>query len=164
MAQFTPEERECAVQGGTWDRGTQTCIVARPLPPALPLLPPSASSAGSIDPEQMFADGFVYVAGEWVRWDSPQARGVGQLAPGVAGGVKVLASVVASISSGSVLGYDVPAAAAVALPSFVGGAMGVIRMGGGMRPASGGTPVRIVMGPGSSVFPRIRMGATDWGR
>lgn len=115
---------------------------------------------GTIDPEQMFADGFVYVGGKWVKANSPEAQGVAS-----GGGAKPgLASVLPVISSGSVLGFDVPAAAPVALPSFVGGNLGTIRIGGGMRPASGGTPKRIVMGPGASVFPRIRMGVGEWGR
>lgn len=165
MAQFTPEERDCAANGGVWDRVSQSCIVAQTLPPAAPLLPVLQSS-GTVDAEQMLADGFVYVSGKWVRWDSPEARGAGQTAfPTVGGGARpTSSSVLTVISSGSVLGYEVPAASAVALPSFVGGNLGTVRIGGGMRPIAGGTPKRVVMGPGSTVLPQVRMGPEDWGR
>jgi len=155
---FSPEELDCAVAGGMWDRASSTCTYPRPIPPAAPLYPVTSSggSLGSVDPQQMFDDGFVYVNGAWVKADSPEARqGPGQ--------PKVL-DVMAVVSSGSVLGYDVPAAAPVALPSFVGGALGAVRIGGGMRPQSGGTPVRVVMGPGRAVFPVVRMGVDKWGR
>lgn len=166
---FTPEQLDCASRGGTWDRVAQSCTFAQPLPPSEPLLPPSSiQSSGSVDPDQMFADGFVYVSGRWVRWDSPEARGAGQAAQPSGGARPGSVSVLAVIPSGSVLGYDVPAAAPVALPSFVGGLMGTVRLGGGMRPSSGGTPKRVVMGPGNgsggTLLPQVRMGAVNWGR
>jgi len=37
-------------------------------------------------------------------------------------------------------------------------------MGGGMRAESGGTPKRVVMGPGTAVLPQVRMGVENWGR
>lgn len=165
MAQFTPEERDCAANGGVWDRASQSCIVAQALPPAVPLLPAVVSIGGSIDPDQMFADGFVYVNGHWIRWDSPEARGAGQTSLPSGGAPRPSsASTLSIISSGSVLGFEVPAAPAVALPSFVGGNLGTVRIGGGMRASAGGTPKRIVIGPGSSVLPQVRMGTRNWGR
>lgn len=159
---FTPEQLECASRGGSWDRIAQSCSFAQPLPPADPLLP-RVSTTGTIDPDQMFADGFVYVNGKWVRWDSAEARGLSTPTSVAGGGRPGSASVLTVMSSGSVLGYDVPAAAAVALPSFVGGRLGTVRIGGGMRPASGGTPKRVVMGP-ANILPQVRMGVENWGR
>lgn len=158
---FTPEELDCAKSGGQWDRQSQTCIFARPLPPAPPLVP-QVVSTGTVDPDQMFADGFVYVNGRWVKADSAEARGA-SIPPSATGGRVGSASVSTVIISGSVLGYDVPVAAAVVLPSFVGGLLGVVRLGGGMRASSGGTPKRVVMGP-ANVLPQVRMGVDGWGR
>lgn len=166
---YTPEQLECAARGGVWDRLSQTCTFAQPLPPADPLMPPVAST-GTIDPQQMFDDGFVYVAGKWVKADSAEARGVSSTSASSGGGAARpgSASVLQVISSGSVLGYDIPAAAPVALPSFVGGLLGTVRIGGGMRGESGGTPKRVVMGPagaaGSTLLPQVRMGVNNWGR
>lgn len=56
---------------------------------------------------------------------------------------------------GSVLGFTVPRAAAVALPSFVGGALGKVRMSEGMRTESGGSDQRVYFGP--SALPLVRM-------
>jgi len=160
LSNFSPEERECAVQGGVWDRTTSTCSFAQPLPPSDPLAP-DVASLGSVDPDQMFADGFVYVAGKWVRFDSPEARGV--VGAVIGGGAPRSASVIpTAFSGGSVLGFEVPAAPSVVLPSFVGGALGNVRMGGGLRPASGGTPVRVRMG--LAFLPVVRMGSENWGR
>lgn len=162
-ANFSPEELECAQNGGTWNRADQTCTVARPLPPAEPLLP-AVGSQGTVDPQQMQDDGFVYIGGQWVRWDSAAARGLG-VTSASSGGRPASASVLPGIASGSVLGYDIPAASPVALPSFVGGLLGVVRLGGGMRPASGGDPQRVVMG-NPTYLPRVRMigDVLNWGR
>lgn len=110
---------------------------------------------GRVDPDQMFADGFVYVGGKWVRADSAEARTAGQ--PQATGGPRPgLASVsaLAFIPGGSVLGYQVPTAPPVLLPSFVGGRLGQVSIGQGMRPQSGGT-ARVRFGVG--ILPEVRM-------
>lgn len=167
---FTPEQLDCASRGGTWERTSQTCTFAKPLPPSDPLMP-VVSNTGLADPQQMVDDGFVYVAGRWVKADSAEARGVSSTSASMGGGAARpgSASVIQVISSGSVLGYDVPSAAPVALPSFVGGLLGTVRIGGGMRGESGGTPKRVVMGPagatpGTTLLPQVRMGTNNWGR
>lgn len=143
LAMFTPEQLAAAAAGRTWvpDDGSKP-LPPPGLPPAPPLYPP-VGSQGSIDPDQMFADGFVYVGGKWVRPDSQEAKVA-------SGGPKPTGASYASASSfggGSVLGYSVPQAPAVLLPSFVGGRIGTVRRSGGLRPESGGTP-RIVKGIG----------------
>lgn len=161
-ANFSPEELECAKNGGSWNRADQSCTLARPIPPAPPLVPlVPVGAQGTVDFQQMYDDGFVYVGGKWVKADSAEARAVGQPSGSPRPGS---ASVLPQFSS-SVLGYDVPAASPVALPSFVGGLLGVVRIGGGMRPSSGGDPARVVMGD-TNLFPRVRMAGDvrNWGR
>lgn len=113
----------------------------------------------------MMADGFTWVVGRgWIRAGQLTTADVMVAGVSSTSGATQTVQSAAVVGGGSVLGFTVPNAPAVLLPSFVGGNLGVIRMGGGMRPESGGTPVRIVMGPGSGVFPRIRMGVSNWGR
>lgn len=174
LAMFTPEQRAAAV-AATYEPQEPVTPIPPPAPPAnygggLGFLVQVGSRL--LDPNkpgelnEIMAAGWRYEAGQWIGpGGSGQAKTADQAAasqPGRAG-----LSSVASVSfvpGGAVLGTQVPVAPPVLLPSFVGGRMGAIRIGGGMRPESGGTPVRIVMGPGSEVFPRIRMGVMNWGR
>lgn len=165
LGSFSPEELECAQRGGSWDRATQTCTPpgAGLTQPVIVVPPPGSSTTntGAVDPQQMFDDGFVYINGKWVKGDSAEALAyMNQQSGGRAGMSSVQPATV--IPGGSVLGYEVPAAPAVLLPSFVGGRLGEIRLGGGMRPASGGAPSRVRMGPVG--LPVVRMGVMGWGR
>lgn len=153
MATFSPEELDCAAVGGSWNRANSTCTVASPLPPAPPLYV-APGQVGTIDPDQMFADGFVYVNGQWVRWDSPAAIAAGHLSTGRPPGSASVAPVLVP-GVGGLPGYGVPSAPGVLLPSFVGGNLGEVRDPGGMRPVSGGRPERVHMGP--SDIPVVRM-------
>lgn len=174
LAMFTPEQRAAAVSA-TYEPPDDVT----PIPPP----PPPANFGGGLgflvqvgtrllDPNKpnelqaIMAAGYRYESGRWI---GPGAAGVAATADQAAasGGTRVGLSSVAPVSfipGGSVLGTQVPLAPAVLLPSFVGGRTGEIRMAGGMRPASGGTPKRIVMGPGSGVLPQVRMGVSNWGR
>lgn len=63
-----------------------------------------------------------------------------------------------TVGGGAILGYTVPVAPPVLLPSFVGGNLGAVRLGEGMRPESGGTE-RVIFGTprGSAGFiPEVR--------
>lgn len=83
--------------------------------------------------------GWMFLGGQWVKGaGASTAGGAGNYHAGSAS-FQTSASL-ASASSGTVLGYNVPAAAPVLLPSFVGGRIGVVRRSGGLRPASGGRP------------------------
>jgi len=139
IAQFSPEELECASRGGMWDRQTQTCTFAQPLGAStgIPIVRAPVVNTGTVDPDQMFADGFVYWNGEWVRWDDPRVlAATSSSTPRPPGMSSVLPQQV--IQGASVLGTTVPVAPAVLLPSFVGGRLGTVEMGAGMRPESGG--------------------------
>lgn len=158
VANFSPEERDCAVRGGTWDRAKQDCIIAQPLPPAPPLNPISGPPVGG-------GTTYVYtVEMGWVPLSFAESDGLTIIAaPGsTAVPIDQPGTLPAVIPSGSVFGQPLPIAAPVALPSFVGGLLGTVRMGGGMRPMSGGTPKRVVMG--TAVLPQVRMGVNNWGR
>lgn len=146
---FSPEQLDCAARGGSWDRVSQQCNVAPGLPISPPLVPPT-SNLGTIDPQQMFDDGFVYINGQWVLADSPTA--ITYATNPVGPGAPRLISIVPQGTT--VLGFLVPVAPAVALPSFVGGRMGTVALGQGMRPQSGGT-ARVRFGVG--VLPEVRM-------
>jgi len=172
LAMFTPEQRAAAVNA-VYEPPDDL----KPIPPPVP--PASAGSIGFLvqvgsrllnpnkpgELAEIHAAGWRYEGGRWI---APGAAGVAATPDQVAatGGRVGLSSVapVSFIPGGSVLGTSVPLAPPVLLPSFVGGRLGDIRMGGGMRPDAGGTPKRIVMGPGRSAFPAIRMGVANWGR
>lgn len=145
LAMFTPEERAAAaavVPPGDFLKPPVGPIPVG-LPPAAPLLPP-AGALGRVDPDQMWADGFIYWNGQWVKGNADMS------APIAGGAPKPTAASFTSASSfggGSVLGVQVPSAPAVLLPSFVGGRVGTVRRSGGLRPESGGGP-RIVKGIG----------------
>lgn len=175
LAMFTPQQRAAAVNAVY-----EPPEILQPLPPP-PTPPQGGSTIGFLvqvggrllnpnipgELQAIHAAGWRYEAGQWIAPGSPgRAATPDQVAAG--GGVRPssLSSVssASAVQGASVLGTTVPFAPPVLLPSFVGGRMGVIRIGGGMRPEAGGTPKRIVMGPGSSVFPAIRMGVTNWGR
>lgn len=150
LAMFTPAERAAAASATYVPDEPR-----RPLPPVLPPSPPLLpQSLGTIDPQQMFDDGFIYVAGQWVRPGSPEATVTG-------GSPRPTAAAFQSASTfggGSVLGTQVPVAPPVLLPSFVGGRVGVVRQSGGLRPESGGTP-RVVMLKQSLPWCRVVKGA-----
>lgn len=86
--------------------------------------------------------GWYFYQGQWIPpVDTGVPRTIDQA---IAGGFARPSSLAvvssASFSQGmTVLGQIVPVAAAVLLPQWVGGLVGVIRMGEGMRPESGGT-------------------------
>lgn len=173
LAMFTPEQRAAAVNA-TYE----PVDYVAPIPP-----PPAPATAGGLgflvqvgsrllnpnlpnELKEITAAGWRYEGGRWI---APGALGTAATPDQVlaqTGGRIGLSSVapVSFIPGGSVLGTQVPVAPSVLLPSFVGGRLGVVRIGGGMRPESGGTPRRVVMGPGSSVLPQVRMGPIVWGR
>lgn len=179
LAMFTPEQRAAAVNVLPDDP------VIRPVP----IPPPGASAVQQtglgiritgpgIPPEgwdpnkpaeaaQIMALGWRFESGRWI---APGSLGTAATPDGIlagGGGGRVGLSSVSqaiSIAGGSVLGTTVPTAPPVLLPSFVGGRLGVVRIGGGMRPESGGTPKRVVMGPGGGILPIVRMGSENWGR
>lgn len=173
LAMFTPEQRAAAVNA-VYEPPDDV----QPIPP-----PPPPATSGNIgflvqvgsrllnpnlpnELQLIHAAGWRYEGGRWI---APGSQGVAATPDQVAAGGSRppgLSSVapVSFIPGGSVLGTTVPTAPAVLLPSFVGGRLGVVRIGGGMRPESGGTPRRVVMGPGSAVLPQVRMGPIQWGR
>lgn len=164
---FTPEQRAAAVNATF-----EPIEVIQPIPPpALPAAPSLMASAlvqvGNrlLDPNKpdelavIHAAGWRYMAGQWVApgglgvaATSDQAAAAGQSRPSSLSSV----SSASSIQGASVLGTTVPVAAPVLLPSFVGGRIGVVRIGGGMRPESGGTPDRVRFGD-PQTMPVVRM-------
>lgn len=151
----SPEELDCAIAGGSWDAQSKTCTIGvLQTLPTIPVVPgPSTSNTGTIDPQQMFDDGFVYINGKWVRSMGAAADALAASAGRPPGMSSVLP--VQSIQGGSVLGTQVPVAPAVLLPSFVGGRVGTVTFGKGMRPQSGGGE-RVRFGQ-SSGLPEVRM-------
>jgi len=174
LAMFTPEQRAAAVNA-----------VYEPPDDLQPIPPPPAPSRpvgglGALvqvgsrlldankpgELQEIYAAGWRYEGGRWIAPGSPGVAATPDQVLASTGGRVGLSSVapLSFIPGGSVLGSVVPAAPAVLLPSFVGGRTGTIRMGGGMRAESGGTPKRVVMGPGTAVLPQVRMGVENWGR
>lgn len=173
LAMFTPEQRAAAVNA-VYEPVEDT----RPIPPPAP--PASAGGLGFLvqvgsrllnpnlpnELREIMAAGWRYEGGKWIAPGSLGTVATPDQVLAQTGGRIGLSSVapVSFIPGGSVLGTQVPVAPAVLLPSFVGGRLGTVRIGGGMRPESGGTPRRVVMGPGTSVLPQVRMGPLEWGR
>jgi hypothetical protein len=146
--QFSEAERAAAVAGTTLPPGDQY-INLPIIPPVVPILS-DGYNTGRVDPDQMFADGFQYVGGRWVRnADVPAALESQRIAAGGGGAGRPATATIQSTQTvgGTVLGTQVPTAPPNILPSWVGGRLGVVRRSGGMRPESGGTP-RIVKGIG----------------
>lgn len=173
LAMFTEEQRAAAVNA-TYEPPDSLTPIPPPAPPATTGTIGYLVQVGSrlLDPnkpnelQEIHAAGWRYEGGRWI---APGSAGVAATPDQVAaqtGGRVGLSSVAPQsfIPGGSVLGTQVPLAPAVLLPSFVGGRLGVVRIGGGMRADAGGTPRRVVMGPGASVLPQVRMGPFTWGR
>lgn len=158
-ANRSPEELDCAIAGGTWDNIAKRCILPfAPIEPVIPVNPPigggSVQQTGTIDPDQMFADGFVYINGRWVLADSRDAIDYANQQSGT-GRPPGMSSVMpmSFVQGGSVLGVQVPVAPAVLLPSYVDGRIGRLELASGLRPESGGTE-RWIMGDA----PRLVLG------
>lgn len=142
LAMFTPEQRAAAVAAAYEPPDT-----SRPIPVPQPRLPVESSSSSPIpglDPNNpadiraIFAAGWRYEGGRWLNGSlGVTANPDGMVNSGrPAGAFFQVASV---IPGGSVLGYQVPTAPAVLLPSFVGGRLGRVSLGEGLRPESGGS-------------------------
>lgn len=165
LAMFTPEQLARAAAGQPTfvpDEG-----VLRPIPP--PATPAAASviqgrvtiDGMSYDPNTPQQLAFILSRGwryEGGRWIAPGSLGVAATPDQDPARPPGLASIpsASSIAGASVLGTTVPYAPPVLLPTWVGGRVGVVRMGGGMRPESGGNPDRIRFGS-PSILPVVRM-------
>lgn len=143
LAMFTPEERAAAAGVVPPDDFLKPPVgpIPQPLGPSAPL-----GAKGTVDADQMFADGFVYIGGKWVRSqgltkDQASAALAGSSVVGPPKPTGATFTSGAIFGGGSVLGQQVPVAPPVLLPNWVGGRIGVIREPGGYRPESGGTPL-----------------------
>jgi len=156
LAMFTPEERAAAA-AVTYEPPDNST----PIPPGGPRLPVESSGSSPIpglnpnnpaDLQRIMAAGWRYDGGRWLNG----SLGVLANPDGVSAGRPSGAffQTAAVIPGGSVLGYTVPTAPAVLLPSFVGGRLGALRMGEGLRPESGGTD-RVRFGTRASL-PQVR--------
>lgn len=154
LAMFTPEQREAAVNAQP-DPGTTAIVPLPPINYGVPVIPSGDPGSGTrvtigttsydtnnpIHLRIIYDLGWSYFAGQW---RPPSAPGIPQTIDQIvqSGGALVagVSTVVsASFTQGmSVLGTTVPNAPPVLLPSWVGGRVGVIRIGEGMRPESGG--------------------------
>jgi len=154
LAMFTPEQLAAAVGATSTYEPPEEVVV---------LPPPSGGSASGPVPTiigrtttQLIAEfglnpnnpadlavlseqGWTFSNGTWVKgtYGASTSGGAGTYNAG-SGSFGRSASLA---SSGTVLGYSIPAAAPVLLPAWVGGRIGVIREPGGYRPESGGTPL-----------------------
>lgn len=160
LAMFTPEQRAAAVQAIPEDPPGLP-----PKPPVLPVTPPVGTQLGlrvgfdlaammartglnpnvASDLQQLTAAGWHFEGGLWFNGGLSASGVQGGTPNSVPAGPVAFVSA-AAIPSGSVLGYTVPVAPAVLLPSWVGGRLGVVTMGAGMRPESGGQE-RVVFAP-----------------
>jgi len=156
LAMFTPEQLAAAA-GAVLP--TEEPIIIRP-----PVGPITRGTFGirieGLDPnvpaeiQEIHRRGWTFRNGEWLKLGTvvnPDPIGAGTVL--VAGSSSFMPSG-AVASSGSVLGVTVPSAPAVLLPSFVGGRLGHINLGAGMRPESGGTE-RVRIGRVAD-FPQVR--------
>lgn len=156
LAMFTPEERAAAAAVTYVPPET-----SKPLP-----VPPIGGQVGVVDStnyspiagldpnkpgdlQKIYAAGWRYEQGRWLNGTNGVAATPDQVLAGNGGRPPGLSSVstVSSVAGGSVLGVSVPAAPAVMLPMWVGGAIGHVTRSGGTRPESGGT-LRIIKGEG----------------
>lgn len=143
---FTPEQRAAAVNAVY----EPVDPPARPIPPQ-PILPGIRDSAGyspipGLDPnrpadlQQIMAAGWRYEGGRWLNGSLGVAANPDGLPPAQAGRpAGAFFATAAVIPGGSVLGYTIPTAPPVLLPSFVGGRLGRVSLGEGLRPESGGS-------------------------
>lgn len=171
LAMFTPEERAAAV-AAVYEPPEDI----RPIPPVVPSAGQISSGLGiritgpgipasGYDPnkpselKELHRLGWRFEAGRWIP---PGALGLAADSDGAiaASGARPpgVSSVISAstVQGASVLGSIVPFAPPVLLPSFVGGRVGVVRIGGGMRPESGGNPDRIRFGD-PNLLPVVRM-------
>jgi len=164
LAMFTPEQLQAAVNAQPDEEP-----ILRPLPPP----PAPATSTGAVvggrviidgmsydpnTPQQLqyiYSKGWRYEGGRWIAPGSLGTVATPDQDPSRPPGLASIPSA-STVAGASVLGTTVPSAPPVLLPSFVGGRIGVVRMGGGMRPESGGNPDRIRFG-NPSVLPVVRM-------
>lgn len=162
LAMFTPEERAAAVNAVPEDppaRIIATPVVTQPNVTStglgLRITGPGIPASG-YDPNKpselqaLYALGWRFEAGKWIAPGSTgQVATPDQVAQQTSSKGPGLSSVtgVSTFGSGSVLGVSVPAAPAVMLPTWVGGAIGHIIRSGGTRPESGGM-LRIIKGEG----------------
>lgn len=152
LAMFTPEQRAAAVNAAYEPPDT-----SRPIPPTPPTTvnTPQVRVAG-LDPNdprqagQLYAMGWRFESGRWFQL-TPGSSGIPADPDGLRGRVG-LASVASasSVGGGAVLGYTVPLAPPVLLPSYVGGRIGQVVIGAGTRPTVIGQSQdeRIVLGTG----------------
>lgn len=154
LAMFTPEQRAAAAgatntyepeeevvllppAGGGSTSGGQPTIIGRSTSELVAMtgLNPNNPADLAVLNEQ----GWTFQNGTWVKgtYGASTTGGAGTYNSG-SGSFNKSASLA---SSGTVLGYSIPAAAPVLLPSWIGGRIGVIREPGGYRPESGGTPL-----------------------
>lgn len=155
LAMFTPEQRAAAIAGGSTFVPDEQDEV---LPPVTNTLTTNGLQViGGRSTSQLMAEtglnpnnpadaavlgeqGWTYVGGQWIKQGGASTSGGAGSAGTYHAGSASFATSASQSSSGTVLGYIVPAAAPVLLPSFVGGRIGVVRRSGGLRPASGGRP------------------------
>lgn len=161
LAMFSDEQRQAAIEG----RSFVPDEPRRPLPPP-PAPPPTGYVGGFIvdglnanDPAQaaeLYSRGWRFENG---RWTKLQVGDLGRVVDPDGLGRVGLSAVqsAAVIGGGSVLGYSVPVAPPVLLPSFIGGRLGRVEIAGGMRPESGGTERVIIGGVNAAArMPEVR--------
>lgn len=152
LAMFTEEQRAAAVNAAYEPPET-----SRPIPPAPPTTVnvPTLRVAGlnPNDPKdlgKLYEMGWRFEAGQWYQL-TPGNPGTPADPDGLRGRVG-LSSVqgASSVGGGAVLGYTVPMAPPVLLPSYVGGRIGQVVIGAGTRPTVIGQSQdeRIVLGTG----------------
>lgn len=167
LAMFTPEERAAAVD----TRPLPPEPLSLPLPPinyGIPVIPSGDPGSGSrvtvgtvsydtnnpLHLRILYDLGWYFFQGSWVPPIGTMPRTVDEARAGGFVRPSSLSAVpTASFFQGmTVLGQVVPVAAPVLLPLWVGGIVGFIRMGEGMRPESGGEE-RFIWG--ERVMPQI---------
>lgn len=145
LAMFTPEQRAEAA-GLPYVPADNEPVIIRP--PTNPVIQTTTGTRiEGLDPNipaeqlEIFRRGWRFIGGTWIKNPilgavvNPEAN-----SNSPAGGRVGMASYTPQvfIPGGSVLGNTVPLAPAVLLPSFVGGRVGRVSLGGGLRPESGG--------------------------
>lgn len=154
LAMFTEEQRAAAAGAGSTYVPDERPVVIPPVTGdstgvPVPLIVGRSTSElrvmTGLDPNNpadaavLAEQGWTFQNGTWIKgqYGASTSGGAGTYTAG-SGSFNRSASLA---SSGTVLGYTVPAAAPVLLPAWVGGRIGVIREPGGYRPESGGTPL-----------------------
>jgi len=164
LAMFTEEQRAAAA--GAVDTYVPPDPPSRPIPTPPPPAPNTiAVIVDGLNPNipaqlnELYRRGWRFENGRWFQL-APGAQGTSTIPPGDPVGGRVGYASVPSqavIQGGSVLGYSVPVAPAVLLPSFVGGRLGRVEIAGGMRPESGGQE-RVIIGGNNAAarMPEVR--------